>query len=1117
MPLSMIFGTAGTGKSTYCISRMKALHANEKKSVMIVPEQFAHAAETRLIKDIGYLSDDIQATSFKRLAQKTLRKNGLLKNSVSSVGKSMLLAKSILKNARSLSVFKSAAKKPGFIDSMLSFIAECKRSEIHPEALVCTSDADPLLAAKIHDLSLIYASYQTELQADYTDAEEYVSLLTSFILKDGTFSDYSFFIDEFFRFTPAELACICALAASGASVHVALGAASENAHGVFEPVALTARRLTAMAKEAGIPVLPSVYLENKYRFTTSKELAHFESEYNHYPPILYKEETHDITLYIAGDIYTETQVVASAIRRAVTEEGLRYRDISVLSGNPELYEDLIKTVFPVYQIPVFIDRKRSLLSHSIIVMLLSLFELMARGLETETLLSYIKCGYCGLTPDESDRLENFALAGRLRHKDWLDDKRFLRQAESVFAVGEDYEETHTEEAQELLNIRNKVLTPLLSLRSKLAQSRLVADRASAFFDFFEEISLAEQVQAEMETLRTQGAQQEAREHAEIYNIIINLLNELVTCLGEEKIGLRRLTEIVSAGLSQCEIATIPPSADHVFLGDVSRSLNKNVKRLFVIGAVDGTFPPVAAPDCLLKDSERHRLKEQGLELGPDSKTMTFHNQYVMYSALNIGTEKMYISYPVADMEGKGLRPAALVTRLKKIFPKLSISENITVPPSATRLIAGKESAWQYVLEHFYDATQEVTYLKNYFAHDAAFADRYQTVLQYGQYSKQPGKLSPDIIHRLYGKTLRGSVTQLETFGNCPFSYFLRYGLRAKERKILKIEAPDVGSLMHRIVELASQRIVRDGQSFAALSEEYLTKLAEEIVNELFTGIFIENLYGENRLKALIKRLKRQTVKMLSIIGTHVEKGDFEPCAFEVAFSENGELAPVTVDLPNGDSVVLTGRIDRIDRLQQNASVYIKIIDYKTGNKNFRLSDVYNGLSLQLAVYLIAATEGTDDNNLMPAGMFYFRLVDKTVNATASDTEEAMLKQFKMSGLVLKDTDIIQAMDRGISGHSTILHARINKDGRISEHDGCYATMNQFRRLKKYVYKTVSEIGQEIMSGNTAVYPCKGKEGLPCRYCRYHPVCAFSAERDPHKFSPQLSDEAVWNALENEEP
>ncbi|MBE7022737.1 MAG: hypothetical protein E7414_05945, partial [Ruminococcaceae bacterium] len=869
------------------------------------------------------------------------------------------------------------------------------------------------------------------------------------------------------------------------------------------------------AKEVGSKLFSPIFLTEKHRFKASRELAHFEAEYHHYPPRLHTEKTRDISLYIAPDIYTEVQVLAAAIRRAVTEDRLRYREIAIIAGNSELYQDMIKTVFPLYDIPVFIDQKRSLMSHSIIVMLFSLFDLMARGIDTEALLSYIKCGYCGLTHDEADRLENFALAGRLRRRDWLDTKRFLQQADSVFNESEDYETTHAEEAEALVATRDKVLSPLLRLRTALAKSRFVRDRAAAFFSFFEDISLFEQVRDEMDRLSAAGAHQEAREHSEIYNLIMSLLNELVTCLGDEKIGLRRLTDILSAGLSQCEIATIPPSADQVFLGDINRSLMKNVRLLFVIGANDGAFPPISAQDHLLKDSERIQLKERGLELGPDSKTMTFHNQYVMYRALNISTSRMCISYPVADMEGKGLRPAQLVSRMKKIFPSLTVRDNLTAPPEPETIIAGKEAAWQYVLEHFHDNAPKNRALRAYLAADADFHERYEAAQRFARYTNQPGNLSQDVARRLYGSTLRGSVTQLETYSACPFSYFMRYGLRAKERKILQIDAPDVGSLIHKIIELASRRIVLDGASFAALSEDYILRLADETVDELFCDIFIGKLYGENRLRALVKRLKAQTAKMLTILGAHVAKGNFCPCAFEVAFSENGELPPVTVPLPNGDSVVLTGRIDRIDILRQNASLYIKIIDYKTGNKSFRLSDVYNRLSLQLAVYLIAVTEGgqkQSDAPLLPAGMFYFRLVDKAVSAAAANPEEALLKQFKMSGLVLKDIDIIRAMDTGLQGVSSILPAGINKDGSFSKKDGSYATMEQFTQLKKHVYNTVKALGREILDGNVSVYPCGKREALPCRYCRYHSICAFRAERDPHKTPPPLKDDMVWKSM-----
>lgn len=1119
MSLTLIFGEAGTGKSEYCLAAMQALHKQGHRSVMIVPEQFAHSAETRLIEKNGFISDDILSISFKRLAHKFLKRAGVLKGSISGIGKSMLLSLAILQSADSLSLYKKAASKPGFIDAMLAFISECKRSEVTPNMLSAAVPKDnSLLAMKLTELSIIYDAYQKAVNKDYTDSEDYLPRLASLIRQDRLFAGVTVFIDEFFRFTPAEYDCIGALLESGAEVFVTLGSSGSKAGGVFRPVTQTAEHLTALATKTGTALCPPVILKEKFRFKTSPELAHFEAEYHHYPPHIYNEETHNISLYIAPDLYTETQVLAASIRRLTQEHGLRYRDIAIIAGNPEIYNDLIQTIFPLYDIPVFIDRKRPLLTHPIMIMLQSLLELMSHGIETEALMNYMKTGYAGISIDEADRLENFALGGRLRRQDWLDDSRFLKQADSVFYQTEDVEERNAQEAEALLSLRDKVLSPLLALRNRLSKSRLVADRAGAMVQFFEDISLYETVQAETNALRAAGNHQKAQEHAEIYNLLITMLDELVLCLGEEKIGMQRLETIVSAGLSQCEISTIPPVGDQVFLGDVNRSLVKNVKALFVIGAGSDAFPPSPPQEGLVKDAERILLEKQGLYLGPDGKNIVFQNQYLVYSALHISSERLFVSYAVADFDGKGLLPSPLIGRLRKLFPQLAVSDNLINPPKPEQLIAGKKSAWQYVLEHFGDGDADAQALKEHFGQDPDYAQRYAAALRYSQYTHKVSNLSPALAKKLYGQNLRSSVTQLESYSACPFSYFLRYGLKAKERKILKIDAPDIGHLLHTLVELSSRRLNKENRSFADLDEASCKILADETVNELFDSLFIRHLYTENRLSALMRRLKSQVAKMLHMIAIHVARGIFEPCAFEVEFSEKGELPPVTVTLPTGETITLIGRIDRIDVLRQDAEIYIKIIDYKTGNKSFRLSDVYNRLSLQLAVYLTAATQGDGrmfNGTAKPAGMFYFRLADRTVSATEKNTEAALLKQFKMSGLLLKDADIVRAMDQGISGHSSILPAYMKTDGTLSESGGSYATQAQFQALSKYIQKTVSELGREILQGGVSISPCKNKT-LPCSYCRFHSVCSFHPEEDAYRMAPPLKDDAVWTLIENNE-
>ncbi|MBE7041308.1 MAG: helicase-exonuclease AddAB subunit AddB [Ruminococcaceae bacterium] len=1116
MSLTLIFGESGTGKSEYCTSSMQALYQKGIRTMMLVPEQFAHSSESRLMEKIGFISDDITSISFQRLAFKILKKKGLLKQSVSKIGKSMLLAKAILQVGDSLTLYKHAATKPGFVDSMLTFIAECKRSEITPEMLLNVSKDDTFFSTKLKELSFIYSAYQSLISSDYTDGEDYLPLLASTLSGCDDFRGVCIFIDEFFRFTPAEMDCIRGLLESGAEVYVTLGALP-NAKGIFKPVIDTAKKLHAIAKHAGVPVNPPVILSDKHRFENSAELLHFEKEYRNYPHTIYKEETQDISLYIAPDLYTEVQVLAANICHTVQEKGYRYRDIAIVAGDPDLYADLIKTVFPTYNIPVFIDKKRSLLTHPIMVMLMSVFELLTKGIETETLMGYLKTGYAGLSADETDKLENFALSGRLKQKDWLDDARFLKQADSVFYETENFEDTHAEEAQELLALRDRVLSPLIALRNDLAESREVSHRSLALFRFFESIDLYNKVKEEAEAMKNNGTPQLAQEHSEVYNLLISTLDELVTCLGSEKIGMKRLQTIVSAGLSLCEMSTIPPSGDQVVLGDAGRSLVKNVKVLYVIGANAGSFPAAPPNEGLIKDAERAILENQGLSLGPDGKKIAFQNQYLVYSALTVSSNAMHVSYAVSDLEGKGLFPSPLVDRLRKLFPNLSVTDDLLAPPTPEKIIAGKQSAWQYILEHFKDKEEAASALRKLFADDPEYTERYQAMLRYSHYTHRVSDLSRDMAQKLYGRNLRGSVTQLEKYSSCPFSYFMRYGLRAKERKILKIDAPDIGHLLHKLVEIASQKITRENGSFAALDEDAVIALAETCVDELLSTLFIQHLYTENRLQALIKRLKAQLAKMLQMIVTHVKKGEFEPCAFEVAFDENGELPPVALNLPTGETITLIGRIDRIDVLRRDAEVYIKIIDYKTGNKSFRLSDIYNQLSLQLAVYLTAAGEGDYlGENIKPAGMFYFRLADQTVKATEKNTNEALLKQFKMSGIVLKDADIIRAMDTGISGYSAILPAYLKKDGTLSESNGNYATLDQFKKLSSYIRKTAGELGREILRGGTAISPCKNGDYLPCEYCRYHPVCAFRADTDPYRVAPPLKDEAVWEIL-SEEP
>ena len=1120
MPLQIVYGAAGTGKSSFCRQDMLR---QERKAILIVPEQFSHIAETQLIEEAGYLCEELQATSFARLAKRLLSESGLAGQTIDAAGKHMLMARVLLQMNQELSLFHSAWSKPGFLTALLDLISDFKRAQVSGEMLLSYADQqkeNSLLAQKLEELGRIYSYYEKFLEQTFTDAEDYVTCLARLLTEQNPLGEASIYIDGFFRFTANEFDVIRSMLLCGMRVTVtvctpdlSVGEAS-----IFAPCAQTARRLCAIAQECAAAVLPPIRLTEKHRFAASAELAHLEKNLYCYPHEVYPKLTEDITLYTASDPFSEVQRVAVEIRRTVSEKGYRYRDIAIIAGDMEGYQEILKTVFPSYEIPIFTDNRRELLSHPVMLMLFSVFRILTGGFRMQDVIAYCKTGYAGLSMEEADRLENYALFGHIDRGDWLDDERFLKRARSVFEQEEDLFETDRQTAENMLQLKNRLLQPILHLKEKMAEDKSAKSRAEALFCFFEEIRLRAVIETQTEHFIQKGERQLADEYADVYNLLIETLDQLVLCFGDEKIGIRRLSEILQTGFSEYSMGVIPSAADQVFFGDVNRSLVKNVKLVFLLGAVDGAFPPAAPTEGILTDSERILLRNSGFELAPDTKKIAFDNQFLVYAAVNISTRAVFVSCPVADFEGKGLRPSSLIARLRRIFPQLlKESDLLDAAPKAENIVASKQSAYLYLLGNSMQI-QEGQAMTALLQNDEEYRSRLLRAEQYRGFSNFAENLSRENVEGLYGKHLKGSISRFEKFSACPFSFFIQFGLKARERKILEMETPDIGWLLHAVIDAFSRRMAKEGESYHDLTKEHCEKIVDGLIAEMSRNMFLGNLYSQKKMALLLKRLKKMVMKSVWVLCEHIRRGEFEPCAFEVSFDDNGEMPPVTVNLPTGESITLAGRIDRIDRYSDGTKLYIRVIDYKSGNKEFSLNDIFHRLSLQLAVYMTAVCEGGErflGENARPAGMFYFRLNDPIVSAygkSEEELEEEVLKKFKMSGLVLSDADVIRAMDKNFTGYSKIIPVRLNKDGEVLQSSSKSVTMEQMERLQGYMKKAAADIGREILNGNTSVAPYCNEKGSACTYCRFRGVCGFDSTQNNYRYLKKLSDDEVWEKL-----
>lgn len=1117
MALQFVLGRAGSGKTEYCVKKAASLESQGKRVLMIVPEQFSHQGESLFLKEKGYLHEGFSVTSFARLARKVIQKEGMAQKGADNAEKAMLVYKAILNCKNKLVFFRSAEDKPSYIALFMDAISEFKKGQVTEEALFSAAEKaeNPLFSAKLSDLAQIYKAYNELLSDTLSDPDDNLTILSNLAPSNDTINNSAVFIDSFYRFTQNELSCIRAFLLSGADVTITLCMPDEFVlnSSVFDSVQKSKESIERLAKEVGAEILSPVVLSDTPRFS-SEELHVLERAFSGKNE-KFSGVPENISLFAAKNKYEEVMHAATEICDYVQKSGASYRDIAVIAGDYKTYADLISTVFPMYDLPIFADVRHDVLSHPIVLYLFSVFDLL-ESITTKKIVSYMKSGFASVTGEEAALLENYALSSAIEYGDWLDDARFLHKITNVFETEAEGENP----SEDFVALKKRVLSPVLKLKARFSESKSARARIEALLDFLNDEHFSEKILEKIEYFKAHDLLRFSEEYTEVNNILIDTIEKMRTLLGENTIGIKGMRAILEAGLSERSLGVIPTVYDQISFGDLNRSVIKNARALFVLGANDMSFPAVPSPNPLLTDDEREFLNESGVHVAPKSANLISDAEFSVYAALTTAQKALFISYSISDESGGSLRPALCVGKLRRIFPNLKLIHELDLlEPSAEMTVASKQSAYQYLLTRLFkiDTDEMAHSLYEALKKDPEYKAKLERAHSYARFENKSDPLSKDTVKALYGNTLYGSASRFERFAACPFSFFVEYGLKAKERKVLKVEAPDIGSLLHEVIELFSREVRARGLTFGNITKEEQEEMISRIIDEMFGAMYIKNIYSKNRLLALKTRMKSLVSKSVWALCKHVSMGEFEPTAFEIAFDKNGEMPPVTIPLPDGGEIVLTGRIDRIDTLSHEGKLYLKIIDYKSGAKRYSLSDIFNGTTLQLAVYMLAATNGfpvESGRGAQIAGMFYFHLDDPIEDGFPEDAPDEMsrLKPFKMSGLAIDKPEIVQAMDKSANQWSAVIPVYIKGDGSLSKSLSKSASAEEFEKLKRHIKKTVTEIGTEIMSGNVEIRPVRDGKLSPCSYCKYRIVCGFDPNEHPCRRTQNLKDEEIWEKL-----
>ena len=1140
MSLRLIVGRAGSGKTQYCLNEIKArVSGATHPLVLLVPEQFTFQAERDLITVLetgGILKTEV--LSFRRMAFRIFNDvGGITYPHIHSAGKSMIIYRILDKMRDSFSVFSKSADRQGFVNTIAALITEFKRYNITPEALEMAGKGfgeDSLLKDKLLELKAIYAAFEKTIAERYRDSDDDLTLASEKLSSSTLYDGAEIWIDGFAGFTPQEYRVIAKLMQKAGRVNISLctdsleGKGGPDGTDVFAAVKGAARKLVNYAGEFDIKVENEVVLgeEPLFRFKASPELAHLERNINAYPYKTYREKTRDIWLFSSVNIFLEIEAAARDIVRLCRDRGMRYRDTAVVVRNLAAYERPIEVIFAEYGIPCFIDRKIDITNNPLVRLILSMLDIFNENWSYEAVFRYLKTGLTGVERSSIDRLENYVLACGIRGSRWTGEQDW-NMSPGLLPDQRDLGD-QDRALREINQTRYEICGPLLDFRKKTRGRKKASEICGALYDFLLSTGVPGRIESSIEQFRKSGKLSLANEYSQVWNTVMEVFDQTVEVMGDETFGIERFSNILKIGLGEYRLGLIPASLDQVLVGSVERSKSHAVKALYILGANDGVFPSAAAEEGILSDLDRAALGSAGIELASDTRTKAFDEQYLVYRALTTAGSYLRLSWPIADHEGRTMRPSIIINRLRKLFPAITEASNILKPETdkdELELVTGKTPAFKHMVSALRQKAdgQEIRPLweevYRWFAAREDWQPKLQSARAAFRIKNLAHPVSRDKITLLYGDPAYSSVSRLEKYTACPFAFYVQYGLGARERKIYRLSPPDVGTFMHAVIERFSRQVADQNTDWREFNREWCRERVSLIVDEMLEKMQGAGLSGSKRYTALTLRLKRVITRAVWLIAEHIRRGSFNPVGYEMDFGDGGEFPPITIELESGGKIHLTGRIDRVDALPTEEGTYLRIIDYKSGSKAFKLSDVYYGLQVQLITYLDAIREnsGLDITPpVLPGGVLYFKIDDPMVKGNGrlngEEIEQAIMKQLKMKGLLLADVKLIREMDNTIEGTSLIIPARINKGDVLGKSSA--ASPEQFRMLRKYVKKLLKGLCEEILKGNVAIKPYKKKGITSCKYCSFSAVCQFDTAREENTFRLfyDREDEEVWRLL-----
>ncbi len=1116
--LHLVLGRIGCGKTTYAHQLLKErAQSGCDDMLLIVPEQFTYESDKGVVETLGAAgASRVNVVSFKRLATKIFDAMGYPdKPMLDECAKAVFMAMALESIEDRIKVYSRHTDSSAFISSLLELGAELKQCSVTPENLrqVCAGMPEGVLRQKGLELSLIYEAYDSLVTNSFFDSETVLDRLAVMLDKTDRFIGGTVVVDGFRRFTAQEMRIIEKLLVRAKDVYVTLcteDVHAESVTGAFSAAGETAQKLIRLASKLNVPVGSPVRLtDEKMGFSTYADDALRYLEKNLYLPDAdaFDGETENITVCCAGDIQEECAWVAREIKRLMRSGFCRCRDIAVVFRSGDTYEKEINYALKKHGVPMFEDNRQPITNQPLINLVRNVLEISCGGYSTDTVMRCMKTSLAGLDIDECFELENYVLMWGITGKAWLSEWTY-----NPDGFGVEMSSERQARLDELNRLRLRFVEPIENFKhaARDADGKTVC---TALYNYLLETGADERLKKLAVSLEENGEIALAIEQQQVWDMLMQLLDKMAVAVDSYTLSLRKITELFVLAVSSQTLGRIPAGFDETVIGSAARIQTRGPKVVFVLGMNDGVFPKAPSSAGLFTDSERLMLESLELELAKNSRTKVLDERFMVYNSVCSARQKLFVSYSCSDISGARLAKSEVVENIEALFPRCRRVETATIPDEEK--VEAARPAFELMAANYRNNNTLFATLKEYFSNIPEYSGKLAALQRAAE--KREFRISDEkLARKLFGEKMHLSASRIEVYENCAFRYFCQYGLYARPRADAKLDPAQEGKVIHYVLENLLKKYGGKGLSRADTDE--LVKDIKSLI-DVYADEFMGGLSDkEKRFLYQFEKIARAATVVVMRISKEFENSQFEPCDFELHIGGDGPVKEYTVELPDGRSSAVIGFIDRVDKMELDGKTYLRVVDYKSGGKEFALSDVFNGLNMQMLIYLFALWKNGGEyygSEIVPSGVLYlpanFRPYDVSRHEDIDTVRSKMLANGKMNGMILDDEKVYVGMDSELSG----IFVPIKRDshGKIK---GTLISIEQLVKLKQKTDGILRDMVKQLHHGRIDARPVFGKNhDKTCEYCDFASVCCHE-KNDGYRYVEFLNHSQCLAKLGGEE-